>query len=246
MRYVLAAFCGMTVTLIVFAAGVAFSLAYLSADRPAQLAKEPALEFPFEPVRVRSGDASRSDEDRPSAESSSAELLEVRSSEPAVATASLADAGEQEEAAQASRASFEPEEGTSPSAARDPRHVAWCRDRYRSYQVETNSYRPYSGGLRECVSPYSNPDIDTEAETAALEPAGEPQFIDGSQYPDYQPVPAGPWTAGRDGLRRPAEPALRTVERRDHVADCFARYRSYRPADNTYQPFGGGPRRQCR
>lgn len=30
-----------------------------------------------------------------------------------------------------------------------------------------------------------------------------------------------------------------------HAQDCFARYRSYNPEDNTYQPFGGGPRLQC-
>jgi hypothetical protein len=32
----------------------------------------------------------------------------------------------------------------------------------------------------------------------------------------------------------------------DHVQSCMRRYRSYNMADNTYQPFGGGPRRQCR
>ena len=32
----------------------------------------------------------------------------------------------------------------------------------------------------------------------------------------------------------------------DHASYCFSRYRSYRPEDNTYQPFGGGPRQQCR
>lgn len=32
----------------------------------------------------------------------------------------------------------------------------------------------------------------------------------------------------------------------EHIRDCFSRYRSYRPQDNTYQPYGGGPRRQCR
>jgi hypothetical protein len=32
----------------------------------------------------------------------------------------------------------------------------------------------------------------------------------------------------------------------DHVQSCFDRYRSYRPEDNSYQPFDGGPRRQCR
>ncbi|MCT7377154.1 BA14K family protein [Chelativorans salis] len=32
----------------------------------------------------------------------------------------------------------------------------------------------------------------------------------------------------------------------EHVQDCLRRYRSYRPEDNSYQPYGGGPRRQCR
>lgn len=31
----------------------------------------------------------------------------------------------------------------------------------------------------------------------------------------------------------------------DHVDYCFSRYRSYRPEDNSYQPYSGGPRRQC-
>jgi hypothetical protein len=30
-----------------------------------------------------------------------------------------------------------------------------------------------------------------------------------------------------------------------HASWCFARYRSYRVEDNTYQPFSGGERRQC-
>lgn len=31
----------------------------------------------------------------------------------------------------------------------------------------------------------------------------------------------------------------------DHDGWCAARYRSWRPDDNTYQPFDGGPRRAC-
>lgn len=31
-----------------------------------------------------------------------------------------------------------------------------------------------------------------------------------------------------------------------HAQACSERYRSYRASDNTYQPYGGGPRRQCR
>ena len=30
-----------------------------------------------------------------------------------------------------------------------------------------------------------------------------------------------------------------------HLAKCSERYRSYDPSDDSYQPFGGGPRRQC-
>ena len=33
-------------------------------------------------------------------------------------------------------------------------HVAWCSQRYRSYRAYDNSYQPYNGPRRECVSPY--------------------------------------------------------------------------------------------
>jgi hypothetical protein len=33
-------------------------------------------------------------------------------------------------------------------------HVAWCHARYRSYRSSDNSWQPYSGPRRSCVSPY--------------------------------------------------------------------------------------------
>lgn len=33
-------------------------------------------------------------------------------------------------------------------------HVAWCHDRWKSYRAWDNSYQPYSGPRRRCVSPY--------------------------------------------------------------------------------------------
>lgn len=33
-------------------------------------------------------------------------------------------------------------------------HVAWCYDRWRSYRAWDNTYQPYHGPRRECVSPY--------------------------------------------------------------------------------------------
>ncbi len=34
-------------------------------------------------------------------------------------------------------------------------HVRWCRDRYRSYNVRTNTWVSYSGQVRQCNSPYN-------------------------------------------------------------------------------------------
>lgn len=33
-------------------------------------------------------------------------------------------------------------------------HVAWCQSRYRSYRAWDNSWQPYNGPRRLCVSPY--------------------------------------------------------------------------------------------
>lgn len=33
-------------------------------------------------------------------------------------------------------------------------HVRWCYDRYRSYRASDNTYQPYHGPRRPCVSPY--------------------------------------------------------------------------------------------
>jgi hypothetical protein len=109
-------------------------------------------------------------------------------------------------------------------------HVEWCSRRYRSYRVGDNSYTPYAGGRRPCVSPYSGDVISAVEGVPATdsvvyaEQAGDPSL------PSPEWVSAGPM----DDFTS------------EHVADCFSRYRSYRPEDNTYQPYGGGPRRQCR
>src|SRR6185312_16604017 len=33
-------------------------------------------------------------------------------------------------------------------------HVQWCYDHYRSYRASDNTYQPYGGPRRQCVSPY--------------------------------------------------------------------------------------------
>jgi hypothetical protein len=33
-------------------------------------------------------------------------------------------------------------------------HVAWCSNRYRSYNPRRNTWVSYSGHVRQCISPY--------------------------------------------------------------------------------------------
>lgn len=33
-------------------------------------------------------------------------------------------------------------------------HTDWCYNRYRSYRASDNTYQPYNGPRRQCVSPY--------------------------------------------------------------------------------------------
>lgn len=49
---------------------------------------------------------------------------------------------------------------TRPPVYRTPRysmsraHVNWCASRYRSYRAYDNTFQPYNGPRRQCVSPY--------------------------------------------------------------------------------------------
>ncbi|MDF0697789.1 BA14K family protein [Rhizobium sp. MC63] len=80
-------------------------------------------------------------------------------------------------------------------------HLAWCSQRYRSFNPATNSYRSYSGETRECSSPF-------QQNIAESDEGGS------------------------------------TKVNAQAAARCAARYRSYRPEDNSYQPWEG-PRRSC-
>ncbi|MCO5732498.1 BA14K family protein [Rhizobium sp. SSA_523] len=117
-------------------------------------------------------------------------------------------------------------------------HLDWCSSRYRSYRPRDNSYTPFSGGRRECVSPFTPPSSETVAATGtdamSPPPSGEDSFVEEAS----DPAMAGATETAMAG-------EVTDYARSEHVQSCFARYRSYRVDDNTYQPFGGGPRRQC-
>ncbi|WP_161597013.1 BA14K family protein [Rhizobium glycinendophyticum] len=96
-----------------------------------------------------------------------------------------------------------------------PAHVSWCEARYRSYSADDNSYISYRGEMRSCVSPYLN---------------GSPEETGDAKA-----------TLVQDETGNATPVAVNSL----HANNCLQRYRSYRAEDNSYQPYGGGPRKQC-
>jgi hypothetical protein len=100
-----------------------------------------------------------------------------------------------------------------------PAHVEWCASHYRSYKPEDNSYRAYTGRQRQCISPY----LDVASEQTPNAGFDEASFTsNGDESTEVHPQLSA-----------------------EQIDSCFSRYRSYRPEDNSYQPYSGGPRRQC-
>jgi hypothetical protein len=143
-------------------------------------------------------------------------------------------------------------------------HLQWCATRYRSYRPAENSYRSYGGELRPCISPYYDPGGDRTASTGQNDQADDQAAAndrqnattddwmsdDQAEMEGYAPSRGGYATTygGPPEEISPDAEAAQASGRAvsgDHVDYCFSRYRSYDPQDNTYQPFDGGPRRQC-
>ncbi|MDR6818525.1 hypothetical protein J2X76_003702 [Neorhizobium sp. 2083] len=130
-------------------------------------------------------------------------------------------------------------------ALADPAQADWCAARYKSYRVEDNSYQPLSGGpRRQCQAP----GVSTVSASAAPMPS-QPQSL--PMQDELQPLPETPAARAdqraRDGASGYAQSQVidTGAPAGSHEEWCFARYRSYQPEDNSYQPFAGGPRRQC-
>lgn len=144
-------------------------------------------------------------------------------------------------------------------------HLQWCATRYRSYRPDENSYRSYSGELRPCISPYYDPGDRTastgQSDQTSDQGANDRQAAtagdrineandDQAEMQGYAPSGDGYATTygGPPEEISPEAEAAQASGRPvsgDHVDYCFSRYRSYDPRDNSYQPFDGGPRRQC-
>ena len=241
MKLFLALVGGFAATLTVFAAGAVLATVYFTTPAHERGAPtDTAVAWSNEPVRVAYAD------DAPPA---SAEPQPTR-------TAAADDATETDEggldlmttAAVAAEAPPEQKKQQEQRDARDAEimmmrtaHDEWCSSQFRSYRAEDNSYQPYHGPREPCVSPYL---AELEALTGPDAGAGQAVQAEGTQMVSFEAVDAD--SGMQYTVVEPEDqfgPARMT---RDHIQSCFDRYRSYRPEDNSYQPYGGGPRRQCR
>lgn len=194
MKYLLAVVGGFAFTSCTFAGGAAMAIVHLSTKPSESSARvdSTSIEFPLQPVKV---DVASQNYERIGQSASSASTNtpgeEVETDTDLLTTAALPESDDE--------------------TILSEEHVAWCSSRYRSYQVADNSYQPYRGGRRECLSPFFKVAKVEDDETYQLA---------ASQEADR------PLTS-------------------DFIASCMSRYRSYRVEDNTYQPYGDGPRVQC-
>lgn len=142
-------------------------------------------------------------------------------------------------------------------------HLEWCAARYRSYRPEDNSYTSYAGYQKPCVSPYLSELVASggrgavaalarlaEGGTVRSPIAAEDEGVQGGAGGQVvlasADLPILQLTSDSEPAAARFAPEASFAGASDRVLSCSSRYRSYRPEDNSYQPFGGGPRRQCR
>lgn len=123
-----------------------------------------------------------------------------------------------------------PEEEVRPE--QNIAHVDWCLRRYQSYDPDSDTYQPYSGRRRPCISPYLERGSASQGTIAG---AGETRDDDGYAREDTDGQAVLEQAGLNDGQYLDEE----------HIRSCMRRYRSYDLQSNTYQPYDGGPRRQC-
>lgn len=234
MRLVLALVSGFVFTFGVFAAGVTMATFYVvgPTQEHAGLDASSATAWSDEPVRVAYAPSPPAPQD---ARSVGDAMGEERPGIDPVTTSAL---GGSDDMLPGPAPAPNPDTAQALSAEQEmlvSAHVNWCRDRYRSYRPEDNSYRPYSGGNGFCVSPYLEQlEAATRREDAVVAAS--------LRQDEFGSAPGG---IEQDFIQTGEPAAMNGAPTDEHIRNCFDRYRSYQPEDNSYQPYGGGPRRQC-
>lgn len=230
MKIFIAMLSGFVLALATFGSGVVAAIVFLNAEPvPVQSPyREASGAWTREPVKVDPAEQELARlPARPSSEAPSAETQdEVGAEDPVIVSEEENLVDMTTTAAVSDQAAPQTERSVDPATI--AAHVEWCSQRYRSYRPESNAYTPYSGGQRKCISPFSG----------ALSANGWPTEQEGLGY--IEDLADGSFV-GQAGDGAAAGKHLSP----EHIKSCMARYRSYRPEDNTYQPYGGGPRREC-
>lgn len=246
MRTIAALVAGLLLSTLTFVAGLAIALTFLNIDEPSHnldTSNTTAL-WSTEPQAVDTGTQHfERIAARPVPKPKVAEEQKVASLDTSAATArqlidqttTPARTAQDQMIDPTTTGAIDPQE---PDAQADIRkaqssaHIEWCSRRYRSYNAETNTYRPYGGGARDCQSPYS--DFAATLPEAADDTSLAAATDDPMQSADEPTMEQASYDDGSV-----------TYANSDHIQSCFDRYRSYRPEDNSYQPYDGGPRQQC-
>lgn len=237
---------GLGFSMMTFIAGLIVATAFFNVgeDRNHLGGRDVANLWTNQPVRV---DPAKNQFERlPAAESmtaSSASSVRIASADPDMADEAMASiaqsgSGSQGEPDLMPTGTFpatEPVNESSEPEIINEAHMDWCSNRYRSYRPRDNSYTPFSGGRRECVSPFTS---SSSADMAQSKEAVSPQPLGSDSFEEQ--------VEARSEVDTEFEEAsLRGQFSAEHIQSCFSRYRSYSPEDNSYQPYGGGPRQQC-
>lgn len=246
MKTIAALIAGLLLSAATFVAGLAIAITFLNAGEPGDRpgGRDTAALWTAEPVAVdKSSQSFERLPPRPVPKEQKVAVMKMagKGAKAVKSTVATTDAvADDEQIDMVTTGAIDPREDEMDPSRRTWRttaHAEWCSRRYRSYNAEDNTYRPYGGGRRSCQSPYSGI-------TAESAPTDEQRSVERvTVVSDEEP-------ATEEESQQMEEVAYEDVQSDyidgDHVQSCFARYRSYRPEDNTYQPFDGGPRRQCR
>jgi len=221
MKYLLAFVSGFLLTLVIFVSGAAVTVVYLTAE-PVPVHRPNAgggtsTAWTAEPVRMaRAGQHASDDRNVTGPE----EALQTQTSSRHTDSGAALDL--------TATTSIAPTQSVQQDSELRAAHIAWCSEQYRSYNIRENRYISYSGERRKCVSPFSE---------------GSPDLKAGDEAGNVISVSSDETSALSDARYTRDDPVTQLSP--EHIRSCFARYRSYRPDDNSYQPYGGGPRRQC-
>lgn len=223
---------GFVLSLAIFFSGIVMAITYFHAEpvKIQQVGRDVAHLWTAEPQKV---DPAAQAFERVAVDSGQTETKRSRAvpQDEAVETDAVSSPGAEVDAmTTAAVTGSDPALRSPEMEAMAAAHAEWCGSRYRSYRPRDDSYTPYSGGRRRCVSPYSEASQGIGPVPVSAEPEA-----DGYVHAEEE-APADYVEYASDEFQMDGE----------HIDYCFSRYRSYRPEDNTYQPFGGGPRRQCR